>query len=56
MQGGKAHRRAFGAMVGNLRVDHERRLVDLTVPSWNRIVMWLRQLEGFRAADIETSA
>ena len=25
-----AHRRAFGAMVGNLRVDYERRLVDLT--------------------------
>ena len=25
-----AHLRAFGAMVGNLRVDYERRLVDLT--------------------------
>jgi hypothetical protein len=24
---GTAHRRAFGAMVGNLRCDHERRLV-----------------------------
>jgi hypothetical protein len=27
---GAAHRRAFGAMVGNLRVNHERRLVDQT--------------------------
>ena len=25
-----AHRRAFGAMVGILRLDHERRMVDMT--------------------------
>ena len=37
---GTAHRRAFGAMVGNLRVNHERRLVDQICPRWNRLQPW----------------
>ncbi len=54
-----AHRRAFhlralrfggqvGAMVGNLRLDHERRLVDQMFASWNRIHRWMRCLEALR--------
>ena len=43
-----AHRRAFGAMVGNLRVNHERRLVDQMFASWNRIASWLRQIDGLQ--------
>ena len=35
-----------GAMVGNLRVNHERRLVDQNIASWNRVVLWMRQLES----------
>jgi hypothetical protein len=27
---------------------HERRMVDLTGASWNRVVPWMRQLERLR--------
>lgn len=50
VQGGKAHRRAFGAMVGNLRLNHERRLVDQNIASWNRITTWLMAISRLRAA------
>jgi len=43
-----ARLRAFGAMAGNLRVDSERRLVDHTRESWNRMKGWLVRLERLR--------
>jgi hypothetical protein len=30
--------------VGNLRLNHERRLVDQTGASWNRLISWLREV------------
>jgi hypothetical protein len=35
-------------MVGNLRVNHERRLVDLTGAGWNPMIDWLRNVEALR--------
>ena len=37
---------ALRATVGNLRLNHERRLVDQNSASWNRVVLWMRQLDG----------
>jgi hypothetical protein len=36
--------------VGNLRLNHERRLVDQNIASWNRIAGWLRQIDLIRMA------
>ena len=48
--GGKAHLRAFGATVGNLRLNHERRLVDQIFTSWNRTADWLSRVLGLQRA------
>jgi hypothetical protein len=45
-----AHRRAFGAMVGNLRLNHERRLVAQIFPRWNPLTSWMRQIDDFQRA------
>ena len=45
-----AHRRACGAMVGILRLHHERRMVDLAGERWNQLDVWLRRLDGLRTA------
>jgi hypothetical protein len=37
-------------MVGNLRLNHERRLVDQNIGSWNQISEWLRRLDAVRRA------
>lgn len=34
----------------------ERRLVDQTCVSWNQTVVWLGQLEGLRAGELEKSS
>lgn len=47
-KGGKAHLRGEAATEGNLRLNHERRLVDQTGASWNQIASWLRQVDGLR--------
>jgi hypothetical protein len=36
--------------VGNLRLNHERRLVDQNSASWNPLVSWLRQVQTLMAA------
>ncbi len=46
----RAHRRAFGAMVGNLRVNHERRLVAQICPRWNRLQPWFELVGAFKNA------
>jgi hypothetical protein len=46
----RARLRACGATAGNLRVDSERRLVDQTFKSWNRLTRWLRTLQQFQGA------
>jgi hypothetical protein len=33
---------------GILRLHHERRMVDQTGASWNRVALWMRQLESLR--------
>lgn len=43
------HRRAYGAMVDNLRLHRERRLVDLNSGGWNQVASWLRQLDLVRS-------
>jgi len=45
-----AHRRAFGAMVGDLRLNHERRLVAQIFPRWNRLQPWFALAEALRTA------
>jgi hypothetical protein len=37
-------------MVGNRRLDHERRLVDQNIASWNQIAPWLKRLNALRLA------
>jgi hypothetical protein len=37
-------------MVGNLRLNHERRLVDLNIASWNQSAYWLRQVAELRSS------
>lgn len=37
-------------MVGNLRLDHERRLVDQNSASWNQLSGWLREIAALREA------
>jgi hypothetical protein len=44
------HEYGVGAMAGNLRLDHERRLVAQIFPRWNRVADWLREAEGYAAA------
>jgi hypothetical protein len=38
------------ATVGNLRLDHERRLVDQNSASWNRITVWLNRIQALQTA------
>ena len=44
----RAHLRGFAATVGNLRLDHERRLVAQNSVSWNRLEAWLRNVSGLQ--------
>jgi hypothetical protein len=39
-----------GAMVGNLRVNHERRLVAQICPRWNRLQPWFELAEALKNA------
>lgn len=45
----------FGAMAGNLRLNHERRLVDQTGASWNRISLWLSRIKTLRVLSAMTN-
>ncbi len=38
------------ATVGILRLDHERRMVDQNIASWNQVVPGLRRIDGLRFA------
>ena len=44
------HLRGFAATVDNLRLNHERRLVDQNSASWNHITSWLHRVEALRDA------
>ena|SRR5438552_3893179 len=41
---------ALRATVGNLRLNHERRLVAQILPRWNRLQHWFELTEAFRIA------
>jgi hypothetical protein len=50
---------AFGATPlrrDDFRLNHSRKLVDLTWASSNQIREWLRQLDGLRTGDLGKSA
>ena len=45
-----AHLRGSAATVGNLRLDHERRLVAQICPRWNRLQHWVELVGAFKDA------
>ena len=42
-------------MVGNLRLNYERRLVDQNIASWNQLMSWLRRVEVLQGATLWSS-
>ena len=47
--GPDAHLRGFAATVGNLRLDHENLVAQIS-PSWNPVISWLRQMQRLKFA------
>ena len=50
VQGREGPTFALCAMVGNLRLDHEWRMVAQIFPRWNPLTSWMRQIEDFQMA------